>query len=349
METDSLESPRVVVKALYQDYLQSEHVTLDLNLEPLFRLKSDLIPYRRQRLSTFSAQLSENENCSFALEQVLERVTTEDTLAPAEFGYYESALAFAGVLVDITNKYPDIRRRYVTRRLNDALRSSYDKDSVLDILLDAGTAVYELATRVTTGHRTLAMIRELQTREDITFAHPDDSYRRFRVMIQTRIESGKTDDIRSVQQNITESLEATWERQDLLQFRPIEFENLLAELWDEYHDATWVTRARQDRGIDVVVRSAEGDRILIQAKRYAQHNTVGIDEVQRTAGLLLEFPASEAVLITSSSFTKSAKKSAKSIDNLRLVDGETLCYWLTESSLCPPTDVLLLNRPCLIA
>jgi len=336
---DTLESPRGVVETLRRHYLESDHVSPEINLALLFERERDTLVYRQERLASWCRQLAAADGCDLALDHVdalAERPRTNSSLG-VRIAYYESALAYAGVLVDVVSKYPDIERRNVTRQLNAALRAGLEEDTDLEQLLAAGRAVYRLAMQVARGHELLATIRGLRRSDTTEFAHPSDSYDRFRAVVEERIESGERERLDRLQQELAGTVDGAWQVSDLLRFDPIEFEQLLADLWEDYHNATRPTRARQDRGVDVIVRSPAGHRVLLQAKRYSPGNTVGIAAVQRVAGLLVEFPASTAAVVTSSSFTESAKTSARSMDEVHLVDGEQLCSWLTDSALCPPT------------
>lgn len=83
-----------------------------------------------------------------------------------------------------------------------------------------------------------------------------------------------------------------------------------------------------DGGVDgLIEQDALGlDQIYIQAKRYAETNTVGRPTVQEFVGALHGKQASRGVFITTSTFTKAAREYADGINNLRviLIDGDRL-------------------------
>ena len=83
-----------------------------------------------------------------------------------------------------------------------------------------------------------------------------------------------------------------------------------------------------DGGIDGIIREDRLglDRIYLQAKRYKPGNTVGSEAVRSFKGALLEKGAHKGVLITTSSFSKSANEAAGQSGSLRLVlvDGDQL-------------------------
>jgi restriction endonuclease Mrr len=112
---------------------------------------------------------------------------------------------------------------------------------------------------------------------------------------------------------------------------------LVCDLWREGGFDARTTKFSQDFNIDVIVERPNGDLNLIQAKQYEQGNPVGVQTVQRTAGLVVEFDAEEVYVVTSSSFTESAHRSASRMDHeITLIDGERLCELLTRSPLVPP-------------
>ncbi|KNX38270.1 restriction endonuclease [Luteipulveratus halotolerans] len=82
-----------------------------------------------------------------------------------------------------------------------------------------------------------------------------------------------------------------------------------------------------DGGVDGVIdQDALGlERIYVQAKRYAEGNTVGRETIQAFIGALHGFGANRGVFITTSSFTQHARDYAGSIPTrIVLIDGERL-------------------------
>lgn len=85
-----------------------------------------------------------------------------------------------------------------------------------------------------------------------------------------------------------------------------------------------------DGGIDGVISEDRLglDQIYIQAKRYTPGNTVGRKELQSFVGAMQNI--NKGVFITTSSFTKEAKKYAvdQQQKNLRLIDGQELAKYM---------------------
>ena len=82
-----------------------------------------------------------------------------------------------------------------------------------------------------------------------------------------------------------------------------------------------------DLAADVLATTPDGRRILIQCKRYAPHNSVGSDHVQRVNGTYRDIHRCEqAIIVTTSYYTIDASKLARRV-GIRLVDGEGLAAW----------------------
>lgn len=82
-----------------------------------------------------------------------------------------------------------------------------------------------------------------------------------------------------------------------------------------------------DGGVDGVIdQDALGlDRIYVQAKRYAEGNSIGRETIQAFIGALHGFGASRGVFITTSTFTQNARDYAESIPTrIVLIDGKRL-------------------------
>lgn len=116
----------------------------------------------------------------------------------------------------------------------------------------------------------------------------------------------------------------------ILNAPPVFFETLVIKLLLQMgygkQGASKHTGKSNDGGIDgVIFQDSLGlDRIYIQAKRYASHNTVGRPEIQQFVGALEHI--TKGVFITTGSFTRSATDYARNQQqkNLVLIDGEKL-------------------------
>ncbi|MEF8843404.1 MAG: restriction endonuclease, partial [Haloarculaceae archaeon] len=104
---------------------------------------------------------------------------------------------------------------------------------------------------------------------------------------------------------------------------PIEFEHVVADLWDRIGWETRVVGEPGDRGIDVIATRGEQTQ-LIQAKRYGPTTTVGSPEVQQYAALQLqEDDVDQVTIVTTGEFSAQAEEMAPDLDVI-LVDGEAV-------------------------
>ncbi|MER7620914.1 restriction endonuclease [Streptomyces sp. NPDC126503] len=92
-----------------------------------------------------------------------------------------------------------------------------------------------------------------------------------------------------------------------------------------------------DLGADVVATTADGRRVVLQCKHYAEDHRVGSQDLQRFGGTCFTVhEADVAVLVTTSSFTAPALDYAATC-GIVCVDGDALAAW-TESSAPPPWE-----------
>lgn len=88
-----------------------------------------------------------------------------------------------------------------------------------------------------------------------------------------------------------------------------------------------------DNGVDGVIDEDRLglDRIYVQAKRYAPHNSVGRPEVQGFVGSLVGFGATKGVFVTTSTFSVGARQYADQIpQRIILIDGARLTDLMIE-------------------
>ncbi|MFB6360696.1 MAG: restriction endonuclease [Halobacteriales archaeon] len=114
-------------------------------------------------------------------------------------------------------------------------------------------------------------------------------------------------------------------REHLQRMDPDEFEHFVADLWERFGWQTRVVGEPGDQVIDVVAHTADGERQLIQAKRYGPTTTVGSPEVQQYASLRIqtEGPVNQVTIVTTGEFSDQAEAMASDLDVI-LVDGGEL-------------------------
>jgi len=88
---------------------------------------------------------------------------------------------------------------------------------------------------------------------------------------------------------------------------PFEFERFIADILEGLGWTVELTAYTHDHGRDIIaVKSAEQRRLLVECKRY-RTKPVGISIVQRMAGVLLGDPATQGIIVTTSSFSREAR------------------------------------------
>ena len=115
-------------------------------------------------------------------------------------------------------------------------------------------------------------------------------------------------------------------RSQLQSMDPIEFESLIAKLLQTMGLEAETTEVTGDGGIDIVAHSSQpiiGGKFIVQCKRYAPDNRVGVSAVRDLYGVVTSERASKGILVTTSDFTAKAREFADG-KPLELVDGEKL-------------------------
>lgn len=114
-------------------------------------------------------------------------------------------------------------------------------------------------------------------------------------------------------------------RETLLSLQPSEFEKLIGTLYKSMGYEISITQASHDGGIDIKAEKNEpGGRIvsLIQCKRYV--DVVRVQAVRELMGVVSRFQANKGIIITTSDFTKSARKEAQATAMIELIDYSSL-------------------------
>lgn len=125
----------------------------------------------------------------------------------------------------------------------------------------------------------------------------------------------------------------------ILSKTPREFEKLVVLLLQrmgyggEIKQSGTVTPYSNDGGIDGIIKEdvLGLGRIHIQAKRYAQANNVGREEIQKFVGALAVAQSNKGVFITTSSFSQGAITYAGSLNGsttIILIDGQQLATYI---------------------
>ncbi|MFC6722987.1 restriction endonuclease [Halobium palmae] len=117
---------------------------------------------------------------------------------------------------------------------------------------------------------------------------------------------------------------------DLRAMDPIQFEYLVADIWSELGYLVDVKEASGDKGVDVEANDPEtGEKVVIQAKRYAESNRIGRPKIQQYHSLYQQEGADEVVVISTGYFADTAKESAQELD-VTILNGQELCAELAD-------------------
>ncbi|MEQ8562039.1 MAG: restriction endonuclease, partial [Cytophagales bacterium] len=130
---------------------------------------------------------------------------------------------------------------------------------------------------------------------------------------------------------------------------PKEFEKLVVMLLQkmgyggEVHNSGEVTKQSNDGGIDGIIKEdvLGLGRIYIQAKRYAEGNSVGREDIQKFVGALAVSQSNKGVFITTSYYAKTAIDYCNSLSattNIVLIDGKKLAELMYEYGLGMQTE-----------
>ena len=119
--------------------------------------------------------------------------------------------------------------------------------------------------------------------------------------------------------------------QCLKELLPRDFEHLVAQLYAKMGFQTKLTPSSKDGGRDIEAQRTEtGERqsLLIECKRY--DNRIGVGLVRMVLGVVSAEKRSKGVLVSTSSFTRSARQFAVDNPRLELIGGPALVVLLNE-------------------
>jgi restriction endonuclease len=109
-----------------------------------------------------------------------------------------------------------------------------------------------------------------------------------------------------------------------------QFEELIAKVFEKFGFMVELTQQTRDNGCDIIaIRHGYGKaKYLIECKKYAAENRVGIAVAQRLLGVVMSEGATKGILATTSWFTNPAKKVIDTTWWLEGRDFEGITRWL---------------------
>lgn len=140
-------------------------------------------------------------------------------------------------------------------------------------------------------------------------------------------------------------------RPNLMDLTPLEFEDLIGNLFSKMELETRQTQLSRDGGVDVVAfdkRPILGGKVVIQAKRY--RHTVGVSAVRDLFGTMMNEGANKGILVTTSGYGAAAFNFVND-KPIELIDGGGLLYLLENHAgirariIMPEEDQVINNEP----
>jgi Restriction endonuclease len=120
----------------------------------------------------------------------------------------------------------------------------------------------------------------------------------------------------------------------LTELEPRQFEELIAELFLRQGFEVHLTAPTRDGGKDIIAFSQKMGipmKFIIECKRYAMENRVGLALVQRLLGVKVATKANKAILATTSTFTRDARQFASDhFWDLDLKDHRGVMEWVRQ-------------------
>lgn len=121
---------------------------------------------------------------------------------------------------------------------------------------------------------------------------------------------------------------------ELYSLKPRQFEELIAEILSSYGWEVKLTPATKDGGYDLfaIMKDISGVTTswIIECKKYGPENKVGVDIVRALYGVKYDLKVANAMLATTSYFTKGVEEFNASRYDLELRDYEGILEWVNE-------------------
>lgn len=128
-----------------------------------------------------------------------------------------------------------------------------------------------------------------------------------------------------------------YNREKLSTMEWLEFERLCAHFFHRLGYQVVVTRSSKDGGIDLRLKK-DNRRAVVQCKRYAIGNSVGVQPVRELYGVMHSERADYAYFVTTSHFSKPARQFAKDHPTIKLIDGDQFISTSQKLGILPEGD-----------
>lgn len=137
------------------------------------------------------------------------------------------------------------------------------------------------------------------------------------------------------ERKLTEILQNIQEQpEQLFDLTPRQFEEVIAELLANFGWDVSLTRPTKDGGYDILAVNRDSSGLettwIVECKKYRPGNKVGVEIVRSLSGVKAHLGVSNALLVTSSEFSKGSKQLADSRYDLHLIEYFDLLNWLKQ-------------------
>ena len=126
--------------------------------------------------------------------------------------------------------------------------------------------------------------------------------------------------------------EISREPEKLHQVSPREFEEVVAELLAGFGWQVSLTQSSRDGGYDILGVSEDAPGLestwVVECKRYSSKNKVGIEIARSLYGVKSQLGVSNALLVTTSSFTKGVQEVESSKYDISIRDHNSILEWI---------------------
>lgn len=253
------------------------------------------------------------------LPQTFGRYLLESEISGARLDRLESTLDVIDTALDAHRQHPS----YPFDRVVEHVCAELDGD-ISDEVIDESSELVKDASEI------------LDFLDRVDESHPSVRPDEWKGSIHTGLENVTPELVRPLATLVESMGETLWKRDHLFQFSWEAFEQLVGSAFESEGYDTRVTQATSDEGVDIWAHN-QGDRVAIQVKQFDTSNRVGRPTLQKLASHIAKDDADRVIVVTSSTFTKTAREYVNNFgQQIRLVDGTELVQMLTEAGHPPP-------------
>lgn len=340
--------------------------TLPRTIDEL-RNSTSTIEQRKDTIRQFTNQCKEldsltSSNCNLHVKNKHELINTHlsEIQTPEDVHTFEQTISQLRTICELTQDTDSTQGDVIATLTTEAIRNPeqneaavsayrtlHDLQKVNDEYLENQlsqieeklcTAIYsneETNATIETLHQLLDNISVLVEFIDTNKSHPLVDETEWKAEIKKALEEEYSKRLQPYIKQVNRMEGTFWEKDDLFSFDWEEFEHLVGTLYEAEGYNVEVTDGTHDFGVDVWAEN--GQKTAIQVKQFGDGNTVGREPLQKLASTLAKGTADRIVVVTSSSFTKTAKDYAQDFGpEIELVNGQDLLRRLIQAEVPSP-------------